>query len=39
MHEWDPAKNSLNVRKHGVSFSDTFAVFEDPYALTVNDAG
>lgn len=35
MFEWDPAKNRANERKHGISFADTFAVFEDPYALTM----
>ena len=37
MFEWDPEKNRLNQNKHGVSFADTFAVFEDPNALTVED--
>ena len=35
--EWDKAKAELNVRKHGIRFADTFAVFEDPNALTVDD--
>lgn len=37
MFEWDPDKDRLNQRKHGVCFADTFAVFEDPHALTVDD--
>jgi uncharacterized DUF497 family protein len=37
MFEWDPNKNRLNQRKHGVAFADTFAVFEDPNALTMED--
>ena len=37
MFEWDPNKERLNRRKHGVSFADTFAVFEDPNALTSDD--
>lgn len=35
MFEWDPSKDRLNQRKHGVAFADTFAVFEDPNALTL----
>ena len=34
--EWDPAKAESNVRGHGVSFADTFAVFEDPSAITID---
>ena len=37
MFEWDPNKDRLNRRKHGVAFADTFAVFEDPNALTRDD--
>jgi uncharacterized protein len=37
MFEWDKTKDRLNQHKHGVSFSDTFAVFEDPNALTLGD--
>ncbi|MEN6625857.1 MAG: BrnT family toxin [Candidatus Sumerlaeia bacterium] len=37
MFEWDPNKNEANLKKHGISFADTFAVFEDPAALTVED--
>ena len=37
MFEWDPNKDRLNQRKHGVGFADTFAVFEDPNALTMED--
>ncbi len=37
MFEWDPNKDRLNRRKHGVAFADTFAVFEDPGALTRED--
>jgi uncharacterized protein len=38
MFEWDPNKDRLNRRKHRVAFADTFAVFEDPRALTQADA-
>ena len=37
MFEWDPNKDRLNRQKHGVAFADTFAVFEDPNALTEDD--
>jgi uncharacterized DUF497 family protein len=31
MHvEWDPAKDRLNQRKHGIGFEDVRSVFEDP---------
>ena len=36
MYEWDVAKAKANLAKHGVSFADTFAVFEDPRALTID---
>ena len=35
--EWDNAKAELNGKKHGIRFADTFAVFEDPNALTTDD--
>jgi uncharacterized DUF497 family protein len=37
LFEWDKAKAEVNARKHGVCFADTFAVFEDPNALTMDD--
>jgi len=37
MFEWDISKAKENEPKHGVSFADTFAVFEDPNALTTED--
>ena len=36
MFEWDPIKAMTNEQKHGVAFADTFAVFEDPYAVTIS---
>jgi len=36
MYEWDPVKAKANLTKHEVSFADTFAVFEDPKALTID---
>jgi uncharacterized DUF497 family protein len=35
--EYDLAKASANVRKHGVSFADAEQVLRDPNAATVED--
>jgi len=37
MFEWDDSKADQNTRKHGILFADTFAVFEDPNAITLED--
>ena len=37
MFEWDESKDINNKSKHGISFADTFAVFEDPNAVTLED--
>ena len=37
MFEWDKSKAEKNQSKHGISFADTFAVFEDPNAVTIED--
>ena len=36
MFEWDKNKSKGNKAKHGISFADTFGVFEDPNALTID---
>ena len=36
MLEWDKSKARQNETKHGISFADTFGVFEDPNALTLD---
>lgn len=36
MFEWDKTKAKQNQTKHSVSFADTFAVFEDANALTLD---
>ncbi|HMD22353.1 MAG TPA: BrnT family toxin [Alloacidobacterium sp.] len=36
--EWDDDKALINFRKHGISFEEARGVFEDPYAITVDDA-
>lgn len=28
--EWDEQKNTLNIQKHGIDFSDTYELFEQP---------
>lgn len=35
MFEWDKIKAGKNEAKHKISFGDTFGVFEDPHALTL----
>jgi hypothetical protein len=35
--EWNEKKAKGNKSKHGISFADTFAVFEDPNAVTIDD--
>ena len=34
---FDPKKNSINVRKHGVSLSEGDGVLNDPLAVTIED--
>jgi len=38
MFEWDESKAIDNKSKHGISFADTFAVFDDPNAVTLEDS-
>jgi uncharacterized protein len=35
--EWDGRKATANYKKHGVRFSESLSVFEDDYAITIND--
>jgi hypothetical protein len=35
--QWDPAKARRNLAKHGVSFGDATRVFDDPFALMLQD--
>lgn len=35
--EWDPAKATLNLRKHGVSFEEAVSVFSDERARLIDD--
>jgi|ERR1051326_323661 uncharacterized DUF497 family protein len=34
---WDEEKNRRNLAKHNVSFQTAIAIFDDPYALSVQD--
>jgi uncharacterized DUF497 family protein len=35
--EWDPSKAEINLRKHGVSFTEAGTVFGDELAITIPD--
>ncbi len=35
--EWDPNKNELNKKKHGISFEEAQTVFYDEYAILFDD--
>jgi uncharacterized DUF497 family protein len=35
--EWDPAKATANVTKHGVDFADAATVLHDEVAITIKD--
>lgn len=35
--EWDPQKANANLQKHRISFVDAVSVFEDEWALTIED--
>jgi len=37
--EWDPNKEKLNIRKHGIAFEYASYVFADPFALNKYDDG
>ncbi len=34
---WDPAKNTANVKKHGVDFAEASSVFYDEAARLIDD--
>ena len=35
--EWDPQKERVNLRKHGVDFADAATVLYDDFAITISD--
>jgi len=34
---WDPKKATSNIRKHDIDFADAVGVFEDDWALTIEE--
>jgi uncharacterized DUF497 family protein len=34
---WDPRKNRINARKHGISFKTAMLVFDDPFQVAYQD--
>ncbi len=37
IYQWDSEKALSNRQKHRIDFADAIGVFEDPYALTIED--
>jgi hypothetical protein len=37
LFEWDDDKAERNLRVHGVDFQEARTVFEDPFAITIQD--
>ena len=37
MFEWDPAKNAINRRKHGISFEEAMEIFDGPVLSAEDD--
>jgi len=35
--EWDSQKGATNLRKHGIQFEEAVLVFDDPFAVSVQD--
>ena len=35
--EWDPRKAEINIKKHGVSFTEAGTIFGDEFSMTVHD--
>lgn len=35
--EWDPKKAEANLKKHGVSFTESVTVFGDPLSMNMTD--
>ena len=35
--EWDQTKSEENERKHGITFEEAKTVFNDPFAITIDD--
>jgi len=35
--EWDPQKDAVNLRKHGVGFEEAYTIFGDALSVTIPD--
>ena len=35
--EWDENKSDRNLNKHGVAFEEAKTIFNDPFAITIDD--
>lgn len=35
--EWDKSKSNRNLKKHGVDFEEAKTIFNDPFAITIDD--
>jgi uncharacterized DUF497 family protein len=35
--EWDKNKSKRNLKKHGVNFEEAKTIFNDPFAITIDD--
>jgi uncharacterized DUF497 family protein len=35
--EWDPAKDAVNQKKHGINFQEAATLFGDRLAITISD--
>lgn len=35
--EWDEKKNTLNIQKHGIDFTDAYELFEQPILFLKDD--
>ena len=35
--EWDENKSKRNLKKHGVDFEEAKTIFNDPFAITIDD--
>jgi len=37
--DWDPAKETININKHGISFKEAASIFFDEHAIEFDDTG
>lgn len=35
--KWDESKNRINIRNHGIDFSDVKKMFDGPMIVNIND--